>query len=276
MRIPAHTCATDREGDAEGIPSEGVISSPRCFLRSVFSTAIFFPSPPGKERVSSGTRGLAQYIDRQHGEKLYRFERIPHAANSKVASPQRGRPRAFILAQQYCASMLAGGFHSATLATFDRSLRFRSTQSLPRSIRRFVEPPAAPSAPCCRNSARGTPSASCPSSRPLRGTPGSAFRTGVGCPPFFLHRGYPRERISYGSGVRFPGARIDNAGGNRRECFPARRWGSSSVGRAPRSQRGGRGFNPLLLHHLAFPHNKVAQPPSLRRLLTSPVYIAPP
>ena len=30
------------------------------------------------------------------------------------------------------------------------------------------------------------------------------------------------------------------------------RWGSSSVGRAPRSQRGGRGFNPLLLHHLFF------------------------
>ena len=39
---------------------------------------------------------------------------------------------------------LAGGFHSATLATFDRSLRFRSTQVLPRSIRRCVEPPAAP------------------------------------------------------------------------------------------------------------------------------------
>src|SRR5512146_2347813 len=28
------------------------------------------------------------------------------------------------------------------------------------------------------------------------------------------------------------------------------RWGSSSVGRAPRSQRGGRGFKSLLLHHL--------------------------
>ena len=34
-----------------------------------------------------------------------------------------------------------GGFHSATLATFARSLRFRSTLSLPCSIRRFVEPP---------------------------------------------------------------------------------------------------------------------------------------
>jgi len=42
-------------------------------------------------------------------------------------------------------SGLAGGFHSATLAIFARSLRFRSTQALPRSIRRFVEPPAAPS-----------------------------------------------------------------------------------------------------------------------------------
>ena len=42
---------------------------------------------------------------------------------------------------------LAGGFHSATLAIFARSLRFRSTQALPRSIRRFVEPPAATFAP---------------------------------------------------------------------------------------------------------------------------------
>ena len=51
---------------------------------------------------------------------------------------------------------------------------------------------------------------------------------------------------------------IDNAGDDRRECFPARRWGSSSAGRAPRSQRGGRGFNPLLLHHLSLPHYKHA------------------
>ena len=43
-------------------------------------------------------------------------------------------------------SGLAGGFHSATLAIFARSLRFRSTQSLPRSIRRCVEPPATPCA----------------------------------------------------------------------------------------------------------------------------------
>ena len=49
--------------------------------------------------------------------------------------------------------------------------------------------------------------------------------------------------------VRIPGAPIDNAGWNRRECLPARRWGSSSAGRAPRSQRGGREFNPPLLHH---------------------------
>ena len=55
---------------------------------------------------------------------------------------------------------------------------------------------------------------------------------------------------------RFP--RIDSSWANRRECFPARRWGSSSAGRAPRSQRGGRGFNPLLLHHLSFSHNKPA------------------
>jgi len=48
----------------------------------------------------------------------------------------------------YCFG-LAGGFHSATLAIFARSLRFRSTQSLPRSIRRCVEPPATPYAPSC-------------------------------------------------------------------------------------------------------------------------------
>jgi hypothetical protein len=61
---------------------------------------------------------------------------------------RRGAPRSFVLVYKYCASVLAGGFHSATFATFDRSLRFRSTQALPRSIRRCVEPPAPPSAPC--------------------------------------------------------------------------------------------------------------------------------
>src|SRR5882672_1857552 len=30
---------------------------------------------------------------------------------------------------------------------------------------------------------------------------------------------------------------------------PSEKWGSSSAGRAPRSQCGGRGFDPLLLHH---------------------------
>ena len=39
--------------------------------------------------------------------------------------------------------VLAGGFLSATLATCDRSLPFRSTQSPPRSIGRSAEPPAA-------------------------------------------------------------------------------------------------------------------------------------
>ena len=39
---------------------------------------------------------------------------------------------------------LAGGFLSATLATSDRSLPFRSTQFLPHSIGRSEEPPAAP------------------------------------------------------------------------------------------------------------------------------------
>ena len=59
---------------------------------------------------------------------------------------------------EYSASGLAGGFHPATFATFARSLRFRSTQSPPRSIRRCVEPPAAPCVHitvyrCCSRSA---------------------------------------------------------------------------------------------------------------------------
>jgi hypothetical protein len=41
-RIPAHTRATDREGNVDGIPSGGGTSSPRCFLQSVFSTTIYF------------------------------------------------------------------------------------------------------------------------------------------------------------------------------------------------------------------------------------------
>ena len=76
---------------------------------------------------------------------------------------RRGRPRSSIPANEHCASVLvppwhfpsgvpqrreahigAGGFHSATFAIFARSLRFRSTQSPPRSIRRCVEPPAVP------------------------------------------------------------------------------------------------------------------------------------
>jgi hypothetical protein len=49
---------------------------------------------------------------------------------------------------------------------------------------------------------------------PLRGTPRCALRTVLpqlhlgpppaSCPPFVLQRGYPRERISSGSGVRLP------------------------------------------------------------------------
>ena len=54
-------------------------------------------------------------------------------------------------------------------------------------------------------------------------------------------------------------AGIDSSGGNRRESLSARRWGSSSAGRAPRSQRGGRGFNPLLLHHLFFITTNIQQ-----------------
>jgi hypothetical protein len=41
----------------------------------------------------------------------------------------------------------AGGFLSATLATFARSLPFRSTQYIPRSIGRFEESPRIASGP---------------------------------------------------------------------------------------------------------------------------------
>ena len=47
---------------------------------------------------------------------------------------------------------------------------------------------------------------------------------------------------------------------------PPAPWGSSSAGRAPRSQRGGRGFESLLLHHFLFsPANRTGRsPPAFR------------
>jgi len=50
------------------------------------------------------------------------------------------------------------------------------------------------------------------------GTPGSAFRAGVGRPPFFLRRGYPTERISCGSGA--PPSCGDSAGPSRNVRLP--------------------------------------------------------
>jgi hypothetical protein len=47
----------------------------------------------------------------------------------------------------------------------------------------------------------------------------------------------------------FPGAGLANSGCRLYDPAPSLwSWGSSSVGRAPRSQCGGRGFDPLLLH----------------------------
>ena len=83
-----------------------------------------------------------------------------------------GSPPSAILAHKYCASVLAGSFHSATFATFDRSLRLRSTQSPPRFVRRCVEPPAAPSAPCYHNCPSGAPR-----SHPTARFPGCIQRT---------------------------------------------------------------------------------------------------
>ena len=39
----------------------------------------------------------------------------------------------------------------------------------------------------------------------------------------------------------------------RGQCIPLWQWAASSVGRAPRSQRGGRGFESLAVHHTAAP-----------------------
>ena len=89
--------------------------------------------------------------------------------------------------------------------------------------------------------------------------PGDLLNTLIGSTEknFIVSKRIPRGRTRT-SRSAFRGCGIDSSGGNRRECFPARRWGSSSAGRAPRSQRGGRGFNPLLLHHLSFHRNKHA------------------
>ena len=60
--------------------------------------------------------------------------------------------------------------------------------------------------------------------------------------------------------LRFPGAREESdllSWEHRPKCDPFCR-GSSSVDRAPRSQRGGRRFDPALLHHFRFERRKEA------------------
>ncbi len=63
------------------------------------------------------------------------------------------------------------------------------------------------------------------------------------------HRGRPAGGAAAGGGKARPCPR-------RPRCVqyrPPAPWGSSSAGRAPRSQRGGRGFESLLLHHFHLP-----------------------
>src|SRR6516162_6064818 len=63
-------------------------------------------------------------------------------------------------------------------------------------------------------------------------------------------------------------------------------WASSSAGRAPRSQRGGRGFESLLVHHYLNKLNILANPPKfdqvakvanwgLRKFKTRPNFLSP-
>jgi hypothetical protein len=103
----------------------------------------------------------------------------------------------------------------------------------------FPSPPVNRSAPHSRTKCA-------PWGTPAVGQTGGTTQGGAPLRRSVTEAGVLRRRGEHGR------VRIDNAGGNRRECLPARRWGSSSAGRAPRSQRGGRGFNPLLLHHLSY------------------------
>ena len=73
------------------------------------------------------------------GKERRRDSAAPFRPQDRRAVPRRVEARQTVSRQMTrkppAASFLAGGFHSATFATFVRSLRFRSTQSLPRSIR---------------------------------------------------------------------------------------------------------------------------------------------
>ena len=178
----------------DGLPfeREGVSSRGRDLLSLLISSIGFLhgnliPVAAGQGARSLRTPGTFQCNDRQHGEKLYRFRRIPRPKSGGVAAGG-GRPTTSFAPVGYPRSRNNGGHSEVKRPTPVRNALPSRTE--PRPPRR-------------------------------RSRSGSH-----GCP------------------------RIDNARANRRECLPARRWGSSSAGRAPRSQRGGRGFNPLLLHHL--------------------------
>src|SRR6187401_1549827 len=58
-----------------------------------------------------------------------------------------------------------------------------------------------------------------------------------------------------------PGGRVvDSAAGPWQASPPGRPWGCSSAGRAPRSHRGGQGFESPHLHHLPAPRHVAVRP----------------
>jgi len=125
--FPRQTRATVREGIVEGFPSEEGLSSPFRLPRFVFSEANYFPSPPGKERVSSGTRGSAQYNDRQRRGKLYCFQRILLAARTTRRTTQGG-PRSEVARAEPAETALfvaRGGFYGGWSLAEDGEMNAR-------------------------------------------------------------------------------------------------------------------------------------------------------
>ena len=90
---------------------------------------------------------------------------------------------------------------------------------------------------------QGTQPASGPPAREGSRSRGKADAPPCGgvAPSVQITRGYTARGALAGLTPRAGSGKIGNP-----------RWGSSSAGRAPRSQRGGRGFKSLLLHHLFF------------------------
>jgi hypothetical protein len=141
---------------------------------SIIADIIAILGPDGRGGTTDQGKSVG-YLEKLEASETSSFHKYPPPPGKVARSLLRfsaGSVPGCPLAHYRCASVLTGGFHSATLATCDRSLRFRSTQSPPRSIRRCVEPPVAPFAPCCCNYVRRTPL--CRAPHVESGVPGGA------------------------------------------------------------------------------------------------------